>query len=325
MGLSKIEGLVDSWASKDEGVGYRDINKYVRYLAQRLYHDYEPTEASTTDFMIRLEKWLDNVSTDEEKQVLFRLLPRIFYAGEREFRSLYRVAYNEIISRWIIDTGGVRLTDLNNAKNELHRIISETWICPITESMRINSFYHINYLTGFSYRPDWRSIKRFGSEDKVREFCNQNGIKRLVLLEDFVGSGSQITDVVEFASGLDLFDQILVIPLIICPEGMDNLNRDLSVYTEVRVQPVLSLSHHSFVRPSIVSGEEALAGEVRKLANDTYHPLLKPPATGAPFGPFGYRMTGGLLVMYSNTPDNSLPVIHWRSDEWYPIFERHTR
>ena len=46
---------------------------------------------------------------------------------------------------------------------------------------------------------------------------------------------------------------------------------------------------------------------------------------GKPYTPFGYKRTGGLVVMHSNTPDNSLPVIHHESDTWAPIFKRHSR
>jgi len=38
--------------------------------------------------------------------------------------------------------------------------------------------------------------------------------------------------------------------------------------------------------------------------------------------PFGFKGTGALVVMYSNCPNNSLPVLHNESEEWSALFPR---
>ena len=55
--------------------------------------------------------------------------------------------------------------------------------------MRINAFYHLNNISGTSYRPDWLSLAKFGDRKAIADFLAAGGIERIVLLEDFVGSG----------------------------------------------------------------------------------------------------------------------------------------
>ena len=44
-----------------------------------------------------------------------------------------------------------------------------------------------------------------------------------------------------------------------------------------------------------------------------------------PYGPFGWRRTGGLIVLHTNTPNNTIPLIHNNSRTWKPLFKRHKR
>lgn len=41
--------------------------------------------------------------------------------------------------------------------------------------------------------------------------------------------------------------------------------------------------------------------------------------------PFGFKNTGSIIVMYTNTPNNSLPLIFVESESWFPLFKRHSR
>ena len=42
---------------------------------------------------------------------------------------------------------------------------------------------------------------------------------------------------------------------------------------------------------------------------------------------FGFEQMGCLLVMFTNTPTNSLPLIHYEKEgaDWSPLFKRHHR
>jgi hypothetical protein len=38
----------------------------------------------------------------------------------------------------------------------------------------------------------------------------------------------------------------------------------------------------------------------------------------------GFRKIGGMIILHTNTPNNSLPII-WSDVEWSPLFNRHVR
>jgi hypothetical protein len=146
-------------------------------------------------------------------------------------------------------------------------------------------------------------------------------------LEDFVGSGSQVEGVVDFVlnQGLDL--DILLVPLINCPIGHKRFADLETKYDRLTYQAVLKPSVNCFVTQIKTDGEPEDFDQLRELIERCYLQVSDgtPPGIEKPYSPFGYRETGGLIVMFSNTPDNTIPTIHWKSNTWNPIFPRHSR
>jgi hypothetical protein len=151
------------------------------------------------------------------------------------------------------------------------------------------------------------------------------GVKRLVLLEDFVGSGIQITNAVEFAASLKTNIKILIVPLMICPKGIKRGKEFEGKFPNLKFSPVLRIPESMLVTDAATQGEPELFEAVRKTCISLYD-LVKGNTTGTKLhGPFGNEKTGALLVMHTNCPDNTLPVIHHRSETWNPLFPRSNR
>lgn len=330
-----IEALLRSWADSDLDA----INLQINTLEKWLYKSYEPDKFGDGDFQHRLVKWLNNVSTDEDKKILFRLLPSLFYIGPVEFEELYRCAYQGPIARWLIDSENIDIC-APDAKDLLGTAAKKTWFCPVSDSFRINAFFHINNLAaGASLRPDWRSMHILGDVDKLKLYCADEKITRLVLLEDFVGGGSQAIEAVQFAATRIDSLQILFVPLIICPDGVERLRNAASEMCSVRpnslrYEAVVELPKTAFFTSDQSPFMQPISytDDLRKLIVETYPKVSGnlEPGTCKPYHPFGYpakKPTGGMVVMYSNTPDNTLPVVHWRPkiETWNPIFPRHSR
>ncbi len=330
-----IEEKVNQWDLADERdsttnkprINYPLINKQIEHFAENLFSDYEPTKGPYANFWVRLNKWLSNVDSDADKQILFRLIPYIFYVGREEFNTLYRAAYNGPIARWFIEQLNLKLDD-DNVELLLREAVNSTWFCPITDSMHISSFCHVNRISGINQRPDWHSLAKFGKADEVEKYINKCGIKRIVLLEDFVGSGSQMLPAVDFAANLISKLPIMIVPLIICPTGA-NLGIDLEKkYSNITVSPVVQLKKGVFVATTPVQDEKDIFNKTRELVKRLYIKVSGQtswPHEGKPYSPFGYKETGSLFVMYSNCPDNTLPIIHYKHDTWEPLFPRSTR
>lgn len=328
-----IETLIRSWGDTDLDA----VGKQINFLEEWLFKSYEPDKFGDGDFQQRLIKWLDNVASDADKKTLFRLLPNLFYVGPVEFEELYRCAYQGPIARWLIESDNIDIC-APNARERLLAAAEKTWFCPVSDSFRINAFFHINNLgAGPSLRPDWRSMYELGDVYKLNAYCATEKITRLVLLEDFVGGGSQAIKAVRFAATHVQGLQVLFVPLVICPDGVKRLRETETELcgrraNSLRYEAVMELPKNAFFTPTESPfGEINYTDDLRLLIDSTYNQVSGGTASpNKPYHPYGYppnKPTGGMVVMYSNTPDNTLPIVHWRpkNQTWNPIFPRHSR
>jgi hypothetical protein len=329
---NQIEKWVNEWAIASGDHSFRDINSKMNFFSTELFHDYQPTQSLSSSFKSRLENWLSNLTSDEDRKTLFKILPHIFYVGSKEFNSLFRVAYNEIIAKWLIDVNNIRFDNIGDARTQIELSLRECWICPITDSFNINSFFHINNIPGNvwnEWRPQWYTIDRGNNLwNTYRDYIVDHGIRKLVLLEDFVGSGSQVSGVVDFVMNQRLDLDVLLVPLINCPTGHQSFTNLETRHDRLTYQAVLKPSNNCFVTRMQVTDEPEDFEQFRDLLQRCYLQVSNNiPQSGIhkPYSPYGYRETGGLIVMHSNTPDNTIPSIHWNSDTWNPIFPRHSR
>lgn len=331
---SRIEKLIQKWGDNNLST----LRLRICSLENWLYHTYEPDKFGGEDFEDRLANWLDNVEDEEDKKTLFKLITEIFYIGPTEFEELYRCAYQGPVARWLTDMDGIDIC-ATDAQEKLKNSANNTWFCPISDSFRINAFFHINNLAaGASLRPDWRSLRTMGDISKIQSYYRAAGITKLVLLEDFVGGGSQAGEAIAFVTHNFCDLEILFVPLIICPSGA-TLFRDYEeqvkklIPKHFKFEPVMELPPDAFLTQTTSPfTNKEYTHSVHELLRTTYPAVSGGVALGTnkPYTPYGYPPdcpTGGMVVMYSNTPDNTLPIIHWRpkSDSWKPLFPRHSR
>ena len=318
---NRLSKLLKKWALRDweaEKEVFLDHSS-IQYLGRKVFYDYEPSQFDL--FEDRLDRWLHNVSDDKDQQTLFLLLGRLFFIGRPEFESLCRTAYNGYVLRWLIEQLNADIVD-PAVMEALDVGISETWFCPITDSMRINSFLKANKLTGKTHRPDWRSLRKFGDPAKIRQFINDNQIRRVVLLEDFVGSGTQMLSAIKFAADISSDIEILVLPLVICPAG-DQVGRSLAATLgNVTYEAVIVIAPEMLIKADVQFGEPPFYQTIRDLIVRVRPRLNIPDADAESRRYHGYKGTGAVVAMYSNCPDNSLPVIYDETEDWYALFPR---
>ncbi|MGO8847962.1 MAG: hypothetical protein ACLQFI_22095 [Methylocella sp.] len=317
----RLSQLLQDWALRDspqEDEVFLDQGA-IDYLGRKMYDDYEPAQFDR--FWDRLDRWLHNVDDEEDQQTLFCLLKHLFFLGRPEYESLCRAAYHGPISRWLIEKLNISIAD-ENAMSALETGTTETWFCPITDSMRINSFLKVNKLTGHSHRPDWRSLRKFGDGEKIRAYIQANSIQRIVLLEDFVGSGTQMESVIDFAAKLSTEIEVLAVPLVICPAG-DNIGRGLAeAYANISYEPVMKIRPATLIKPDPQIGEPALFPLVRNLIAKVRDRLGVPETDPESQRYHGFKGTGAIVAMYSNCPNNSLPIIYDETETWSALFPR---
>lgn len=316
--MSNLNDLVTKWSALENGSEFIAINDLLEFLGNNLYHDYEPTTGAFPDYYSRLRKWIHNVTIERDQQNLLRLAKKIFYVGREEFAALYRSAYNNIIARWIFDQENIDLYD-ESAYQKLQIALNGAWFCPVTDSMRINQFYHINQVSAkHEFRPDWRSLKKFGDIEKIKSYTIANGIKYIILLEDFVGSAKQSNGAVKFACQISEDIKVLFVPLIIYNKGFENIQKVTSGFQNFTMSPVMLIGQDGLISKDLTPSEDAIISDFRKIieGSEPMHKGFK----------YGYEDMGCLLVMYTNTPNNSLPLIYYEDKgKWSPLFNRHNR
>lgn len=320
---------IAEWINSDPDnlLGIRSLKAKIDFLTDILYHEYRPTKAGTHgEFQYRLAQWLESAPDDSQKKLMFMLLEHLFFVGQNEFDSMYLTAYSRHISQWILETESIQL-DSPTASTTMKDAQTRTLFTAITDSFNIGDFLRINGVQGASTRFIWEQALRISWDESA--FINGPMVdkNRIVLLEDFVGSGSQMQQAVTMACSLPGQPQVLLCPLIICPEGGELAQRLMQQFQNLQYRPVLQLPRNHFLTPLATNDEPALFSEIRTLIQDL-HPLV----TGQQnqwlqnYGPFGYGSTGALVVKYDNCPDNTLPLIHHRSDTpWNPLFFRVSR
>jgi len=316
----RLRELLKSWALRDGDSDEIFLDQSaVQYLGRRVFDDYEPSQFDR--FEDRLDRWLHNMDSEEDRQTLFRLLNRLFFIGRPEFESLCRAAFHGPVLRWLVEELDISIAD-SHAMELLNAGVDHTWFCPITDSMRINSFLKVNQLVGKSHEPDWRSLRKFGDSTKILEYINANEIRRIVLLEDFVGSGTQMESAVKHAAAISADIRVLACPLVTCPEGY-NVGVSLAqTYQNVSYEPVMEIAAGMLIKAEAQPEEPPLFGLVRALIERTRARLSRPEPDAESQKYHGFKNTGAVIAMYSNCPNNSLPIIWDEASEWRALFPR---
>jgi len=290
----------------------------IDFLSKKVFNDYEPSQFHP--FRQRLVEWLNNFQEQEDQQHLLALLLDVFFVGRREFEALYRAVYRGVLFRWMIEG-----SDIDVFSDDLETLIADkvndAWICPISDSLRINSFLKVNGLKSLDKRPDWRSLKQFGDVPKIQSYVADKGIRDLVLLEDFCGSGNQATGAIKFAAETLPDVRILLCPLIVCPKGDEAL---IGVVKELKDNGFSNVTYE----PALVLPQTVVHDYDEHAAGNSTRSDLFLCDNKAKLGfstdkaMFGYKQTGAKVVMFSNCPNNTLPVFHRETEDWKPLFPR---
>lgn len=318
----RLATMIQTWAGEEDGTVHLTRYALLEYLSERHFGDYEPCLAPPQPFLGRLWDWLMNTPDVATRKQLFALLDNLVYFNQGQFHSLYRTAYSSRVRPWLFSQTGLSF-DAPEFESVYDRILARTWFCPITDSMRINAFYHANKLPSAKYRPDWHSLSQFGDAAKLSVYLSPTGrYDRLVLLEDFVGSGTQMNGAVRFAGALASTPPVLVVPLLSCVDAAA-VGQALAVdFPHVAYSPVIEFDHTSQVKPNPEIDDLPWQASARELATRLHSQVA---GVEVQLEAFGYRNTGAFMSMYSNTPNNSLPLLHHDSATWKPLLPRSIR
>tara|TARA_R110001599_G_scaffold192392_1_gene387741 strand:- start:3228 stop:4232 length:1005 start_codon:yes stop_codon:yes gene_type:complete len=331
MTRAEFRSTLQRWCLEDGGAnaGVEGLKRDLEFLERELFHEYKVTShGEHGSFGARLARWIGNLDNDADRKNLYLILAHLFFIGKSEQDAAYRTAYSKHVMQWLMDVSGIDPFQ-TNARTLLAQELASTRFTEVTDSFGIRDFCIINGIQSEALRYKWEgNIDGWDAADFRNNVLDEdvNGSlrrKNLVLLEDFVGSGSQMLDAVDLAVSLGPEVNVLLCPLFICPEGAREANVRSSAIAHFSFSPVLSFEERFFISPAYDTSEHPDFDRVRRLLVKI-HPKLQ----GYPqeYGPFGYRETGGFIVPYTNCPDNSIPAVHKKiQNSWEPLFLRNSR
>ena len=302
----------------------------IRLLAEELYVDYQPFPESSP-FLERLAEWLDNLRGDSaSQQLMFQLVPWLLFIGRREMETMYRAAFTGPITQWIIDTAALDITQPDLPAN-FEKALQQTWFGSLA-GMDIGSFMRINKLDQQSLRPDFRVLSSFVTDpEAIIEYLRQPKrrrqlpYRRIVVVEDYVGTGTQMKEAAELLQKIPL--PILMCPIVCGPVGVEMgrqiaANSDHVTFREYfQIPPAACLERERAVEePEFFEQLRDLLARTWDRINDGSH------------GDSRFGFTNGdvpspalLTITHLNCPNNAPALIHRRRSDWKPLFERIVR
>jgi hypothetical protein len=258
------------------------------------------------------------------------MVPQIIFFGRDEFAKLYQSALRGPVTRWVLEQQGWDFATPNLNTQLQTEIHEHTWFCAVSDSMQISDFCHANHLGGIDYRPDLRTLCKFGDLNLILDFMQKRPLRRIVVLEDFIGSGTQLLEAKQLIRNLlDKNVPILLVPLIICPDGVSTIEQMFGANNLFRLDPVLRLDRELLINGRSSPPVGSFPEKVTNLAQRCYGQVVgNDAANPRPYSAFGFPApdgTGALVVLYSNTPANTLALIQHGSNTWTPLFPRSAR
>ena len=236
-----------------------EIKSLTDFLEQVLYEEYEPVGTSAQgEFAVRLAGWIGSAQDDADRRALYLLLGRLVFLGRYQMMAGYRTAYSRTIALWLMDVEALPFFG-GDTESRLNDAVEKTAFTEITDSFGLGNFLKWNNIPGQGLRFTWEQHLSTWNPDAFMRDVMHSGLavprRNLVLLEDFVGSGSQMAKAVELACGLPDVHRVLLCPIVIGPEG-DKCARALArKHGKLSYSPVMPLPEEAFIAEDTVASE----------------------------------------------------------------------
>ena len=328
MTRAEFQELLAKWCQDENFNSLRllELKQDIEFLENVLYNDYQPTNhGAHADFGSRIATWIGNLDNETDQQTLLTILRYLMFISRDNFEAAHRTAYSDNVVKWLLNINRIDIFN-PNAAITLNACVASTLFTQITDSFRLNEFLRVNNISGQSSRYNWHDHPNNWDRDA---FCrdrlnsaSDRPFRYLVLFEDFIGSGTQMKEIIDRAVTIENI-QILLCPLCICPKGANTAREYARKYPRFTYSPVLELDDKYLISRVSKPGEPIEFGRIRDLAIKIHNKIRN---GNQEFGPFGFQDTGALIVKHDNCPDNTLPVIHKSNPpDWFPIFLRVSR
>ena len=261
MTTEELRQLLAEWCQSEGDLSedLSDIRSLTDFLEQVLYEEYEPAHVGAQgEFPARLARWIGGAESDDDMRALYCLAGRLVFFGREQTMAGYRTAYSRNIALWLMKTDGLPFFG-RDTETRLRLALRQTAFTEITDSFRLGDFLRWNNVAGHGTRYTWKQhLPRWDPTTFMQEVMGANSDaprRNLVLMEDFIGTGDQMQRAVQRACSLPRDYNVLLCPIIICPEGAVRARRLEQRHPNFRYSPVMELPESTFIADRAVAGE----------------------------------------------------------------------
>jgi hypothetical protein len=318
------------------------------------------------DYVPKLQRWIAQMP-EQHQRYAFLLATRVVFVTGRQLEFLQRQLFLRGIRRVLLDAiiarRSLRPFDYVKASQFLDEEMDATLFVANSDSSAINAFVHLNaeYFHDRGRRrlvgPDVRlwvyPRKRMSqglppaARDAAIRFEAEvvgtdrylNGKRRLVVLEDFSGSGDDLFRTLGLlAAGTLPFDEVVLAPTMITQHARTRISGECIARSVGGRHYSLQFAYELPERCRCFNSRYAaeplreasyldsegpvpdLSARVATIADEIYRDRFSsdiPAKDQHGFGGFALA-----FAFYSNCPDNSLPLLWSSAGKWWPLFRR---
>ncbi len=354
------DNLNNLLATGDRRRKFQDIFDNLKFLQEFKFEPYQPIpHPPEKDFKIRLNEWLEQFPEDQWKFLFFFASKIIFYTYEQFLAimdTLLERRIKKMVLEHIIFSKNLPPFSYKEAIPFFKTEFQKTLFVGLSDSSRINEFCHRNILIDRTSNlgielntliyPTKRRIE--SGSVKVQESCSQFedsvlktddvllGKTRLIIIDDFSGSGSDIINSLTILekSSLD-FQEIIFAPYIITYKAVQNLqkwiedepprkNKFSFTYGSLLEEDLMCFDFTKSYLKSDWFGNEDICAILKQNCEWAFDKIFK--SNLDPSAKFGFGDLKIAFVNYYNCPDNTLPILWFNyGKKWKPLFERAKR
>jgi hypothetical protein len=283
-------------------------------------------ETRLPEWMALFEKWASGGGAASPERFLrwclqipsvrrpaaLRLLTRLIYFSQDQIRDLWRATYRNSLPIDAKTSGAVYLAPGHLGKSSTHLLYTlKQALTDLNESER-----------GFDFRTAFRSVEMLRPDN--------NELRTLVFIDDFIGSGDQLVTYLEALKGTHpwLFSyRILIWTLAGFENGVTRLKDYLGAKSRIIVAHPLTEKDRAFSKENPLWDSETDRMRARTWSERVGSALLKSEGIDHPEeNSLGWKDSQALVAFHHNIPNNTLPLFWGRGivDErqWEPLFER---
>ena len=271
-------------------------------------------------------KWLSNFQEGEEQINAMFLLSKFMYFDNETIRELMVRIYEDLYKRPIIYE--IRklhknTKDVDFIDKEFDKVRNKTRFLSIGNPSESSAhllyfFRQENYLKRDLFIGPHELFSHTENGDEICANLMVEGIERIVVLDDFCGSGNQATkfnnSFVKFLKDKYPDIQIAYYTLFAIEEGFEKVN-SLS-FDKVEAMFVLDETYKCFSDNSrfFMGEKEGYKAECKDMCQRYGQKISR--------NPLGYQDCQMLLGFHHNTPNNTLPIFWQEKNGWIPMFKR---